>query len=86
LEELLSTSAFLLKYAECPNKRKKNLPHAEAQIRGGGGQQQVDRIADFAFEAVAAQAGVAFRMPDSWFNRRPTCPAIVLRRSDSSGS
>jgi hypothetical protein len=63
---------FFLEYAECRNKTQKNLPHPEAQVRGGGSQQQVDRVADLAFEEVAIQAKVAFEVPDSWFDR---CPA-----------
>jgi len=63
---------FFLENAEFGNKRKKNLPHPEAQVRGGGCQQQVDRVADLPFEEVAIQSKVAFEVADSWFDR---CPA-----------
>ncbi len=60
---------FFLENAEFGNKRKKNLPHPEAQVRGGGCQQQVDRVADLPFEEVAIQSKVAFEVADSWFDR-----------------
>jgi len=56
---------FFLENAEFGNKRKKNLPHPEAQVRGGGCQQQVDRVADLPFEEVAIQSKVAFEVADS---------------------
>jgi anti-sigma factor RsiW len=37
-ERALGILPFFLEYAECRNKTQKNLPHPEAQIRGGGGQ------------------------------------------------
>ena len=69
---------FLRHLLDCKYEHKKNLPHPEAQVRGGGSQQQVDCITDLAFEEVAAQSKVAFQMPDSWFDR---CPSAKSRFS-----
>ena len=72
----MSTLAFFLEYAERPNKAQKNLPYPEAQVRGGGGQEQVDGIADLAFEEVAIQSKVALEVPDPWFDRCPSAEPI----------
>jgi len=72
----LSTLVFFLEYAECPNKAQKNLPHPEAQVRGSGGQEQVDRITDLAFEEVAIQSKVTLEVPDPWFDRGPSAEPL----------
>ncbi len=71
----MSTLAFFLEYAECPNKAQKNLPHPEAPVRGGG-QQLVDGIADLASEEVAIHPKVALEVPDPWFNLCPSAEPL----------
>ena len=72
----MGTLPFFLEYAQCPNEAQKNLPHPEAQVRGGSGQQQVDRVADLAFEEVAIQSKVALEVPDPWFDRCPSAEPL----------
>ncbi len=48
------------------------MAHPQAQVGGGGGQEQVDRIALLAFEEVTAEAVIAFEMVDAWFDRGAT--------------
>jgi hypothetical protein len=60
----MGTLPFFLEYAQCPNKAQKNLRHPEAQVRGGSGQQQVDRVADLPFEEVA-DSGFSWPFPPS---------------------
>ncbi len=52
------------------------MPHPEAHVRGGGGQQHVNRIADLAFEKVAIQSKVALEVPDPCCDRCPTAEPL----------
>jgi hypothetical protein len=41
---------FPLQILDRGNKRKKNLPHPEAQVRGHCGKKQIDRITNLAHQ------------------------------------
>ena len=75
-EWVLGMLPFFLEYTECRNKALKNLPHPEAQVRGCGGQQQVDRVANLAFEEVAILSKVALEVPDPIFTLERCLPGI----------
>ena len=60
-----------------PGKARKNEPRQQlSEVRGGCGEDDVDRIAFKATQKAAPHPMIAFEMPDLWLDRTASSPAF----------